>query len=405
MNFFNITPNGYSNIMNQTGFPHNINSNIFINNNYFLNNEINYKERPELLSIIGIGDCIVDIITEINSQIINLYHLQNDQTKYTDENTKHIFNELEKMPLVHYIIGGSVLNILRTLSYNLNVNVALNINQNNLINGDLNMNLIKKYQITILGCVGEDVYKDKIIYSLNKSQITPLLKITKEKTSRCGACLYDKNPFLISEINASKNLDKEFISSHIDEILKHEILLIEGYYLQYQFELCCKLCELFKKEGNKLIILTLSPISLNQNLFERFICIANYADIIFSSKSQAEEFSCSKGEIDNKKIFTKIFQNLSDNNKRLLVIKNGQEAGYCAKYNYQEKHLEFILACFPQQIKDEQIVDKIGLEDAFFAGFLSEYMKGNSLYLCLKKGNEMANIVLKNPGCTFEKKK
>ena len=133
MNFFNITPNGYSNIMNQTGFPHNINSNIFINNNYFLNNEISYKERPELLSIIGIGDCLVDIITEINAQIINLYHLQNVQTKYTDENTKHIFNELEKMPLVHYIVGGSVLNILRTLSYKLNVNVALNINQNNLI--------------------------------------------------------------------------------------------------------------------------------------------------------------------------------------------------------------------------------------------------------------------------------
>ena len=59
MNFFNITPNGYSNIMNQTGFPHNINSNIFINNNYFLNNEISYKERPELLSIIGIWDCLI----------------------------------------------------------------------------------------------------------------------------------------------------------------------------------------------------------------------------------------------------------------------------------------------------------------------------------------------------------
>ena len=400
-----MTPYGYSNILNQSGFPYNVNNNIHTNNNHFFNNEIYYKERPELPSIIGIGDCIVDIITDINSQIINLYHLENNETKYIDVNTRNIFNELEKMSFVRYITGGSVQNILRVLSYNLNENSPLNIVQNNLLNNGLNMHLIKKYQITFLGCVGEDVYKDKIIYTLNNSKIKPLLKITKEQTSKCGVGLFNKKPFLISEIKASKNLDRDFILANKDEILKHEILLIEGYYLQYQFELCCKLCELFKKEGNKLIILTLSPISLNQNLFERFIYIANYADIIFSSKSQAEEFSCSKGELDNKKIFTKIFQNLSYNNKRLLVIKNGQEAGYCAKYNYQEKHLEFILTCFPQQIKDEQIVDKIGLEDAFFAGFLSEYMKGNSLYLCLKKGNEMANIVLKNPGCTFEKKK
>ena len=400
-----MTPYGYSNILNQSGFPYNVNNNIYTNNNHFFNNEIYYKERPELPSIIGIGDCIVDIITDINSQIINLYHLENNETKYIDVNTRNIFNELEKMSFVRYITGGSVQNILRVLSYNLNENSPLNIVQNNLLNNGLNMHLIKKYQITFLGCVGEDVYKDKIIYTLNNSKIKPLLKISKEQTSRCGAGLYNKKPFFISEIKASKNLDRDFILANKDEILKHEILLIEGYYLQYQYELCLELCDLFKKEGNKLIILTLSPISLNQNLLEKFIQIANYADIIFSTKAQADQFACSKGEIDNKKIFTKIFQKLSTNNKRLLVIKNGQEAGYCAKYNYQEKHLEFILTCFPQQMKYEQIVDEIGLEDSFFGGFLSEYMKGSSLYLCLKKGNEMANIVLKNPGCTFEKKK
>jgi hypothetical protein len=32
-------------------------------------------------------------------------------------------------------------------------------------------------------------------------------------------------------------------------------------------------------------------------------------------------------------------------------------------------------------------------------------MKGSSLFLCLKKGNDIANISLKNPGCTFDKKK
>jgi adenosine kinase len=361
---------------------------------------MNNKERPEILSIIGIGDCMVDIITEINSEIINLYHLENDQTKYTDENTKNIFKELESMPFVQYIPGGSTQNILRVLSYLLHENSNFNNNGNNIIN------IRVKYEISMLGSIGEDVYKEKIINSLNHSKIKPLLKISNGETSRCGAGFYNKKPFLISEVKASKNLDKEFILSNKDNILKHEILLIEGYYLQYQFELCWELCELFRKEENKLIILTLSPISLNPKLLEKFIYIANYADIIFSNKSQAEEFASSKGEIDNKKIFEKIFQKLSTNNKKkILVVKNGKEAAYCAKYNYQEKHLEFILTSIPQQIKNEEIVDEIGFEDAFFGGFLSEYMKGNSLYYCLKKGNEISNIVLKNPGCTFGRKK
>ena len=397
--FYKTTSFGYSNFMNSSGFFQNSHNNIFNNNNFF-NNGMNNKERPELKSIIGIGDCMVDIITEIDSQIINAYHLENDQTKYTDENTKNIFKELESMPFVRYIPGGSVQNTLRTLSNFLHNNSALNNNVNNIIN------IGEKYEISMLGCIGEDVYRDKIINTLNHSKIKPLLKLSKGETSRCGAGFYNKNPFLISEIKASKNLDKEFILSNKDEILKHEILLIEGYYLQYQFELCRELCELFRKEENKLIILTLSPISLNPNLLEKFIYIANYADIIFTSKSQAEEFASSKGEIDNKKIFERIFQKLANNNKKkLLVVKNGKEAAYCAKYNYQEKHLEFILTSISQQIKNEEIVDEIGLDDAFFGGFLSEYMKGNSLYYCLKRGNEIANIVLKNPGCTFGRKK
>ena len=34
---------------------------------------------------------------------------------------------------------------------------------------------------------------------------------------------------------------------------------------------------------------------------------------------------------------------------------------------------------------------------------VNEYMKGNSLYECLKMGNETANVILHNYGCTFAK--
>ena len=398
-----MTPSfGYSNYLNTGCFFRNNYNNIY--NSNFFNNDMKNKERSEFNSIIGIGDCIVDIITEINEQIINSYHLENDKTKYIDENNKNIFKELEAKSQITYVPGGSVQNILRVLSYILHEKSDNNNNNFN-SNINININLGIEYKLSMLGCLGEDVYKDKIINSLKYCKINPLLKFSNGETSRCAACFYNKKPYLISEIKASKNLDKEFIVLNKDNILKHQILLIEGYYIQYNFEVCLELCESFKRQGNKLIILILSPISLNIYLYEKFISIANYADIIFSSKNQAEELANSKGEIDNKIIFEKIFKKLTDNANRLIVIKNGKEAAYCSKYNYKEKHLEFILTSFPQQIKTEEIKDEIGFEDAFFGGFLSEYMKGKSLYLCLKKGNDIANIVLKNPGCTFERKR
>lgn len=394
---FNRTSNPIPNLETSNGFSYNDNKYYKIkNNNNFFRNDLDKKERPERTSIIGIGDCIVDILTEINNEIIDKYHLESDKTKYTDENTQNIFEVLERMPTVTYIPGGSIQNSLRVLSFCLNNNFSKNNNVNN---------IGTKYNLSMLGCTGDDNYRDKIFNTLNQSRINPLIQIIKGETSRCGAGIYNKKPFFISEIKASKLLDKEFIISNKEHILNHEILLIEGYYLQYQFEFCEALCDLFQKEQNKIIILTLSPISLNQYLYEKFIKIANYADIIFSSKAQAEDFTCLKGGIENQKIFEKIFQNLTNNKQRLLVIKDGKDVSYCSKYDYKEKHLEFILTCYAQQIRNEEIVDEIGLEDAFLGGFLSEYMKGNNLYLCLKRGNDMANLILKNPGCTFERKK
>ena len=305
------------------------------------------------------------------------------------------------MSFVRYIVGGSIQNILKSLSFNLYQNPDLN----NFNNNTNNMNIIENYKISMLGSVGSDIYKDKIINTLNQSRIEPIIKITNGETSRCAAGFYNKKPYLISDIKSSKNLDKEFIISNKDKILNHQILLIEGYYIQNQFEICKELCELFQKEQNKSIILVLNKIDLNQYLDERFVLIANYADIIFCSKSQAEEFTNLKGGIEDKKIFEKMFQKLSSNKKRLLVIKDGKDESYCISYDYVGKHLEFILKSFPQKIKNEDIIDEIGVEDAFFGGFLSGYMKGYSLYTCLKKGNDVSNISLRNPGCNFERKK
>ena len=102
------------------------------------------KERCELFSIIGIGDPIVDIISEVDDDLIRKYNLKGGDTIFLDESENaQIFDEIERLPEVRYIPGGSVQNTLRVLSW------CLNMNSNNR----------NKFHLTMLGCVGEDIYK------------------------------------------------------------------------------------------------------------------------------------------------------------------------------------------------------------------------------------------------------
>ena len=339
------------------------------------------KEKKEILSLIGIGDSIFDVISEVNIEIIKKYGLENNKTIYTNQNSKKIFEEINKMPIVRYIPGGSSQNILRVLSCRLNN--------------------YKKYKISMLGCVGEDEYKYKIYNALIDCGVNPILQISKnENTSKCAVCIYNKKTYYMADIAASKNIDEEFITNKLLEISNHEALLIDGYSLQYQFNICKNLCESFYRD-KKLTILTLNNEYIIKYYNERIIEIANISDIIFGNMQQAEEFSELKG-VEKQKIFESIFKKLRPKN-RLLVINNGLTGAYCSKFNYKENNLEFILEYFSPKIKSEEIIDRTGYEDAFLGGFLSEYMKGNSLYECLKMGNETANVVLHNYGCTFAK--
>lgn len=152
----------------------------------------------------------------------------------------------------------------------------------------------------------------------------------------------------MADIGASKNIDEQFISNKLEEISNHEAILIDGYSLQYQFNICKNLCESFYRD-KKLTILTLNNEYIIKYYNERIIEIANISDIIFGNMAQAEEFSELKG-VEIKKIFENIFKKLRPKS-RLLVIHNGLDGAYCSKFNYKENNLEFILQYFSPKIK------------------------------------------------------
>ena len=99
------------------------------------------------------------------------------------------------------------------------------------------------------------------------------------------------------------------------------------------------------------------------------------------------------------------FKNLTIKKDRLFLITHGSKGAIVGKYDYTRGNMDFILQCFPSVMKMEDIVDLNGAGDAFLGGFLSQFMQGKNLEACCKAGNDAANVILKNIGCTFDKNK
>ena len=355
--------------------------------------DISSNKSITLFSILGIGDPIVDILSEISLDIIEKYGMKLGDSIFAsedcDERNLEMYKILESMPLVNYIPGGSVQNTMRVISWRLN-------NDDDIIPR-------KYFKVSMLGSVGDDLYKNKIMNALEDIGVNPILEILKDdKTSRCGVGVYKKEKLFVTQLRASKRLSEKFIEENFDKILDHNALIIEGYLLNNKFEMLQKLCHYFSI-NNKMIILTLSANFIVKMHYDKLIELGNKADIIAGSFQEAKEFAGTDAN-NTQDVFINIFKKLKQKENRLLLFTDGPNGALCGKYNYESNQLDYIIQCFAPKVKDEEIKDLNGAGDAFLGGFLSEYMKGRYVYDCCKNGINAATIILKNVGCTFPKK-
>jgi len=350
----------------------------------------------KIKSIIAIGNPIIDIIGEVSSESITKYELKWGQTVFANEKNLPFFEELEKNPKVSYILGGSIQNTMRYCSWVFN-----------------KQNLMKNFKLTMLGCVGDDKYGEKILDALKENSIIPLIqKAEGVQTSRCGVGIYKKDRCLVPQILASNKLTKEFVQEHMNEILKHDALIIEAYFLQECYDICVNLVEQFKKE-NKILMFTLGAVFMIESLNEKMMAIANKCDYIIGNMEEAfalinndkngKNVIIKEGEKDYKKIFEIFHKKLEKNNKRIAIITDGSNGVICSKYNFDKNQLDFIIQSFPEQFKQDEIVDLNGAGDAFLGGFISQLMIGKDLLYCSKIGNACGAVNLRNIGCSFDK--
>ena len=146
----------------------------------------------------------------------------------------------------------------------------------------------------------------------------------------------------------------------MEEILNHDALIVEAYFLQECYEICVDLVEKFKKD-NKIIMFTLGAIFMIEFHNEKMMTIANKCDYIIGNMEEAlalinndkngKKEIIKEGEKNYKKIFENFQKKLEKSNNRIAIITNGSESVICSKYNLDKNQLEFIIQCFTEQIK------------------------------------------------------
>ena len=353
----------------------------------FSNSNVNDSFHPRLSRIIAIGNPIVDILAETDKETLQRYKLIFGGTFFADEYNMGFFDELESKTQVTYIPGGSIQNTLRVANW------CLNMEEENK----------GKFFVTMLGAIGQDSYKEKIMNALKSADVIPLLQpIPNISTSRCGVGICQKERCLLPHIKASNCLTDEFVKEHEDEIFNNDALLIEGYFLQERYDLCKNLCNMFKR-AKKMVILTLSAVFMVQSHREKIMEIAENSDMVVGNLEEFEAFA-EVQRSDPQITIAKAHEKLSPK-ERLFVVTDGGNGVYVTKYDYNKKGLDYFLQSFPNKLKNEDICDLNGAGDAFLGGFLSQYMKGASLEQCCKVGNDASYIIIKNVGCTFPKNK
>lgn len=343
--------------------------------------------HPRLSRIIAIGNPIVDILAETDKETLQRYKLIFGGTFFANESNMGFYDELESKPQVTYIPGGSIQNTLRVANW------CLNMEEQNK----------GKFSVTMLGAIGQDNYKDKIMNALNSAGVIPLLQpIPNISTSRCGVGICQKERCLLPHIKASNCLTDDFVKEHEEKIFNNDALLIEGYFLQERYDLCKYLCNMFKR-AKKMIILTLSAVFMVQSHRDKIMEIAQDSDMVVGNLEEFEAFA----EVQRCDLLTtisKAHEKLTPK-ERLFIVTDGANGVYVTKYDYNKKGLDYFLQSFPNKLKNEDICDLNGAGDAFLGGFLSQYMKGASLEQCCKVGNDASYIIIKNVGCTFPKNK
>jgi adenosine kinase len=262
--------------------------------------------------------------------------------------------------------------------------------------------------VGVLGSVGQDYYGELYEKLLREECIIPILQRFEDvNTGVCAVFCYDKDRGHITDLGASTLVSEDFVQKTWDQFKDAMLIYTELFILKHRKEIVYSLAELGLAD-EKVFGFNLPSFYFIETYLDDIKTLFEYADTVFTNAAEAKLFGTLLGLDDTENlnelcISLAKFNKRNKNKKRVVIITCGPDPVYIAEYDHLKDIITYTGKHLPVNVDDELIIDTNGAGDAFAGGFLSRYVKGNSLEECAKAGHWAAAIVIQTRGCQLPK--
>ena len=317
------------------------------------------------IDLLCIGNALVDVFAQADEQFFVRHGLTQPVQHIEIEKLKKILSELRDYTMIS---GGGAANVAK-------------------IAGLLGA------KVSFAGAIGNDKSGRLFKKSLAAAGVKHHLSI---KTSPTGICLMLRDTAGDTQagetrIAASPSAALEFSESDIgeNEPRKTKVILIDGFMLD-KTALVSHILSMAGRSDTAAAIDLSSPGIAREHAAEIADFAKNHPLILFMNEAETEAFS--DGLIIKSAMQETLFE--KDTNFPIIVIKLGEKGALC----YSGGKI------FRAETQAVTPVDATGAGDAFCAGFLSAWVKKQTLSECAAFGNMTARTVLGAEGSQADKK-
>ena len=303
--------------------------------------------------IVGIGNAIVDVITDVNDEFINQQDLRKGLMSLVDLDSIKTLSK--KIEIKANVSGGSVANSIVALAQN-NINTAF------------------------IGKVGEDEVGNSFIKGLEKEKVFFANKARSDE-SETGRCLVMVTPDAQRTMSTYLGISQKLNANDINQdVISHStITYLEGYLWDLDdAQKAIKKAIKIAKDAGKLVAFSVSDVFCIERFRDSFLNLVNHeANIIFANEQEIKSLY----QKDNLKDCLKIIKQ----HNKIFAITLGDKGAIII-------HKDEVTEIKGQRI--EKLIDTTGAGDLFAAGFLLGYIKGKNLEYCGKEGVKFASKII-----------
>ena len=309
-------------------------------------------------NILGIGNALVDILTQIpDDGILNELQLPKGTMQHVDAETSLRYGEILKQYGSAMAAGGSTANTM---------------------SGAAKLGVETGY----IGKVGRDERGRFFEDTMRETHVKPMMLTTNTPTG-CAEAIISKDGerTFATYLGAALELSAEDIQPEMFD--GWDIFYVEGYLLQ-NHALLDKILPMAKAKGLKIALDMASYNIVEANRDYMRNLAKNYLDIIFANQDEARVFS----ELEDPEEALHYMASMCD----IAIVKVGAKGSYV-------QHGDLFVKIDPIPAK---VIDTTGAGDLWAAGFMAGLVKGEDLKKCAMMGATLAANIIEVLGAKMD---